>query len=313
MKKFIEKYLAQIQIGVVVLILGIIGGTGYFIYSLSRDITSIKTSITSIKSSIVSTTATLNGKINDIQSGLAITTKAGEQLSQNLQTQQNQSNSFGQTLNGLAGTVDTLEKLSKTDRELLQKYSKVYFLNENYIPVQLSNIDPKYIQNKDTSLQFHTVVMPFLTKMLDDADIANPLSAIQVVSAYRSFGTQSALKVAYRVTYGTGANAFSADQGYSEHQLGTAVDLTTPILNPVLDIKFELTPVSIWLASNAYKYGFILSYPKNNTYYQYEPWHWRFVGVGLATKLHNENKYFYDLDQREIDTYLATIFDQIAQ
>ena len=41
----------------------------------------------------------------------------------------------------------------------------------------------------------------------------------------------------------------------------------------------------------------------------HEPWHWRFVGVALATRLHNENKSFYDLTQREIDAYLVSIFD----
>ncbi|PJC82708.1 hypothetical protein CO006_02150, partial [Candidatus Roizmanbacteria bacterium CG_4_8_14_3_um_filter_35_14] len=60
---------------------------------------------------------------------------------------------------------------------------------------------------------------------------------------------------------------------------------------------------------NAYKYGFILSYPKQNTYYQFEPWHWRFVGMTLATKLHDTNQYFYNLAQREIDLYLISIFD----
>ena len=149
--------------------------------------------------------------------------------------------------------------------------------------------------------------MPFLTKMLDDANNASVI--IQITSAYRSFSMQAAIKSSHLMKYGAGANSFSADQGYSEHQLATTVDLTTPNLEPILDIKFETTPASVWLINNAYKYGFILSYPRNNTYYQYEPWHWRFVGVELATKLHNENKYFYDLTQREIDTYLAKIFD----
>lgn len=309
MKKIIEKYLAQIQIVLFVLLLAVAGATGYFIYSFSREIASIKTDLAFIKTDAASSAAILDEKIKNLQ---ADTAKTSQELSQNLQTQQSQSNSLQQTLSGLAGTVGTLEKLSKTDRELLQKYSKVYFLNENYVPVQLSDIDQKYLQNKDIDLKFHTVVMPFLTKMLDSAD-ANASSIIQVVSAYRSFGTQSALKKSYLVTYGKGANAFSADQGYSEHQLGTAVDLTSLDLDPTLDIKFESTPAFAWLTNNAYRYGFILSYPKNNAYYQYEPWHWRFVGVALATKLHNENKYFYDLDQREIDTYLAAIFDQVPQ
>jgi len=110
------------------------------------------------------------------------------------------------------------------------------------------------------------------------------------------------------VTYGSGANQFSADQGYSEHQLGTSVDFTIPA-NGAMFSKFESDPAYSWLVENAHKYGFTLSYPKGNAYYKFEPWHWRFVGVALATHLHNENKYFYDLVQREIDVYLIKLFD----
>jgi hypothetical protein len=45
-------------------------------------------------------------------------------------------------------------------------------------------------------------------------------------------------------------------------------------------------------------------------YYQYEPWHWRFVGKDLADDLRDDGKYFYDLDQRTIDSYLIDIFDR---
>jgi D-alanyl-D-alanine carboxypeptidase len=111
------------------------------------------------------------------------------------------------------------------------------------------------------------------------------------------------------VTYGSGANQFSADQGYSEHQLGTTVDLTTEGVKIPLTTNFEDTPSYKWLSENAYRYGFTLSYPKNNLYYEYEPWHWRFVGVELATKLYNEKIYFSDMEQRIIDTFLVNIFD----
>ncbi|MEK7495870.1 MAG: D-alanyl-D-alanine carboxypeptidase family protein, partial [Patescibacteria group bacterium] len=77
----------------------------------------------------------------------------------------------------------------------------------------------------------------------------------------------------------------------------------------IIYLKTPLQAARLWLTENAYKYGFILSYPKQNTYYRFEPWHWRFVGVALATKLHDGNKYFYDLSQREIDQYLVSIFD----
>ena len=117
------------------------------------------------------------------------------------------------------------------------------------------------------------------------------------------------MKSTYKFTYGSGtANAFSADQGYSEHQLGTTVDFTTEAIGGAF-AGFDKTSAYTWLNENAYRYGFVLSYPKNNTYYVFEPWHWRFVGVALATRLHSENRNFYDLDQREIDQYLISLFD----
>ena len=53
----------------------------------------------------------------------------------------------------------------------------------------------------------------------------------------------------------------------------------------------------------------MLSYPKGNAYYIFEPWHWRFVGKDLAKDLHRHKEYFYDWDQRDIDEYLIDFFD----
>ena len=100
-----------------------------------------------------------------------------------------------------------------------------------------------------------------------------------------------------------------AGQGYSEHQLGTTLDFITPGQNGNLT-GFDKTDAYLWLQNNAYKYGFILSYPKGNTYYMYEPWHWRFVGIKLATYLHDTNLNFYNMDQRDIDKYLINTFDK---
>jgi D-alanyl-D-alanine carboxypeptidase len=143
---------------------------------------------------------------------------------------------------------------------------------------------------------------------MDDAKKEN--MNLLVISAYRSFETQGDIKAVNKVKYGAKtANQFSAEQGFSEHQLGTTVDFTTPSNNTNF-LKFEATKEYQWLKNNAHKYGFILSYPKGNAYYAYEPWHWRFVGVALATKLHTEGKYFYDYDQRVIDVYQTSIFDR---
>lgn len=148
--------------------------------------------------------------------------------------------------------------------------------------------------------------MEFLEDMLDAAK--DDGIDLKVLSAYRSFDEQISVKQSHTVVYGSGANTFSADQGYSEHQLGTTVDLTTPEINGAYE-SFADTDAYQWLQKNAYKYGFILSYPEGNAYYVFEPWHWRFVGVDLARDLHRKGDNFYDWDQRKIDEYLIKIFD----
>jgi len=213
---------------------------------------------------------------------------------------------FSSQIGQLSNTVDKLDTLSKTDKELLQKYSKVYFLNENYVPEELTQVPPDFVAETGKEIQFHTKAFPYLQNMIVDAKAVG--INLKIISGYRSFGEQSDLKSSYLVTYGSGANKFSADQGYSEHQLGTAIDFTTSELG--LDFSsFEKTDAYNWLTLNAYKYGFVLSYPKGNAYYQFEPWHWRFVGRSLANMLHQENENFYDVPQRTIDSYLISIFN----
>lgn len=212
-----------------------------------------------------------------------------------------------QQLGVVSNTVTSLDKLSKSDAQLLKKYSKVYFLNEHYSPVQVIDIPSIYGFNKSTTYQIHSQVSPFLGQLL--AAAKSDGKDLLVGSAYRSFATQASLKTVNATKFGTTkANTFSADQGYSEHQLGTTVDFSTS--NTGITAAFGNTPEYIWLNENAHKYGFILSYPKGNTYYVYEPWHWRFVGIDLATRLRNEGKYFYDMDQKIIDGYLVDMFEK---
>lgn len=253
-------------------------------------------------------------EILKLQTNLASTSKALDaantdrnDLSSRLEEQQKRGDTLNKQVSKITRTVNKLEKLTQTDKELLQKYSKVYFLNEHYVPEALENIKDQYVYDKTRQLQIHSEVQSFLEDMLDDAIEDNV--DIKVISAYRSFNTQAQLKSGYKVTYGTSAaNQFSADQGYSEHQLGTTLDFTTASVGASFT-NFEKTPAYTWLNDNAYRYGFILSYPKQNSYYQFEPWHWRFVGVDLARYLHRNNINFYNMDQREIDDYLGRIFD----
>lgn len=203
--------------------------------------------------------------------------------------------------------VQDLEKLAKTDPELLRKYSKNYFLNENYHPTNLIKIPTKYTFLKNRDYQIREDVWNYLQDLMDDAK--DDGMDLQIISAFRSFGEQSILKGAYVNIYGAGtANQFSAEQGFSEHQLGTTIDFTTTKVGSTYS-GFSNTEEFKWLKDNAYKYGFILSYPENNSFYQYEPWHWRFVGRKLARSLDRSEKSFYELSQREIDEYLINLFD----
>ncbi len=270
----------------------------------------LNTKFNSTALELASTTDTLSlreATIRTLEESLFIAQGENSNLASVLQGEQARNNSYQSQIQTLSSTVNDLYKLSITDKELLQKYSNVYFLNENYVPSALSDIDTVYIQRKEKPEKIHTAVKVYLETLIRDANANNiPLT---VLSAYRSFGTQATLKANYKVQYGTtAANKFSADQGYSEHQLGSTVDFTTPANGEALD-KFGKSPAHAWLLENAHRYGFILSYPAGNKFYQSEPWHWRFVGVELATKLHTENKRFYDLDQREINEYLIKIFN----
>lgn len=275
----------------------LLGYGGYRFYILSIDNSLMSQKILALESSL-----------QDTKTILSSAEKDKSDLSAALETTQQKLNSAQYSIEGVTLAMNSLQKLVRTDPQLLQKYSKVFFLNENYTPKSLADIRPEYLFDKNKPQQIESKVWPFLENMIKTAS-SNGIT-LNVLSAYRSFSTQAAVKTGYKVTYGAGtANQFSADQGYSEHQLGTAVDFTTPSMGASLTTNFASDNAFGWLTNNAHRYGFILSYPKGNSYYQYEPWHWRFVGITLATKLHDSNQYFYDLDQRTIDGYLLYIFD----
>ena len=270
-------------------------GTGAW-YGYERFV-ALTMRVETLEAEVATTTDRLARGLEETHSTLSSALEEEQQRSEQLQSQ------FGT----ISDSVDVLEKLSTLDGQLLKKYSKVYFLNENYMAEQLSVVPKEYTYNEEREYSIATPVLPQLSSMLRAAKRAG--IEIYIISAYRSFDEQQALKGDYAVVYGAGtANQFSADQGYSEHQLGTTVDLTTTGLNGGL-AGFDQTPAYEWMQKNAYKYGFILSYPEGNQYYMYEPWHWRFVGEDLADDLHDDGRNFYDMDQRELDQYLATIFD----
>ena len=300
MSETARRWLIPILVGLCVLLLGISAFLGYRTLSAEKALKATTSELASTSAAYAVATTSLAQATDDA-------TNLAAALAQERKESSDYANQVGQ----LSSTVDTLTKLTTIDPQLFAKYSKVFFLNENYVPEKLATITPEMTFDQKRTYRFEAQALPFLEDLLADANDAG--TQLRIVSAYRSFGEQGALKSGYKVIYGAGtANSFSADQGYSEHQLGTTIDFTTTILGANLN-GFDKSDAYVWLLENAYRYGFIISYPKTNTYYTYEPWHWRFVGVALATKLHSDNQHFYDLDQRTINTYLVNLFDPEAK
>jgi len=229
-----------------------------------------------------------------------------ENLADDYRDEKDKNGAFEDQIRDLAGTVGVLDKLAQIDEEILQKYSRVSFLNENYIPRKLKEIPNRYVHPSADDEYFLADAYDHLEDLLRAAERAD--LDMKVLSAYRSFEYQTELKGRYLVSYGEGANAFSADQGFSEHQLGTSLDFTTSDTGTLTE-AFATTPEYEWLIENAHKYGFTLSYPEGNQFYLFEPWHWRFVGRDLAGDLKRADAHFYDWEQRKIEEYLVSVFD----
>lgn len=113
---------------------------------------------------------------------------------------------------------------------------------------------------------------------------------IHMTSGYRSYETQERLFDAYSRASGTDlAETYSARAGHSEHQTGLAIDIDDGSGCRYRSC-FADTPLGLWMAENAHTYGFILRYPEGAqdiVGFKYEPWHYRYVGVEVATDMHD--------------------------
>ena len=179
-----------------------------------------------------------------------------------------------------------LLKKSSFDSEMLLLPNKKYSLDKDYIPEDLESLDGKKLSPK-TNIKIRKNTLEALIEMKKAAQLQN--CNLQVISAFRSYNTQHNVFMHWVKEFGmTEAQRISARPGTSQHQLGTAIDFN------LLDESFADYPEGIWLKNNAYKYGFILSFPRGMEYftgYRYEPWHYRYVGKEAALLIKN---YFND-------------------
>lgn len=146
-----------------------------------------------------------------------------------------------------------------------------------YKPRNLINIS-SLVATKYPGLCLDALAGIYLDAMIEAA--ASDGVTIITTSAYRDRSTQNALYKANLREHPDQEIPSVAKPGYSEHQLGTTIDLTTPEINNASAATiFETTAAYRWLTEHAANYGFYLSYPPDNTLgYIYEPWHWRWWG-----------------------------------
>ena len=165
--------------------------------------------------------------------------------------------------------------------------NKHYYSDENYKGLNLIDVDSEY-NLYNTSFKLSKECYEAFLKMYNDAKEQG--YAFKINSAYRSYEKQIKIYQGWVNKDGVKqADTYSARAGFSEHQTGYAFDVRD---YPFTNDDYSKTKSFTWVSENAYKYGFIIRFPKDKEYitgYQYEPWHYRYCGIECATYIHDNN------------------------
>ena len=192
-------------------------------------------------------------------------------------------NTIKEVNSGLINSYYYNIKESDLSKDILLLVNKYNYLESSYIPNDLDEISNSYNKGANNKLRHEAKEM--FEEMCFNAEIDN--INLYNISAYRSYKYQEYVYNYLIVHKGFDlTEKVSARAGHSEHQSGLAVDINN------ISKSFENTKEYNWLINNSYKYGFILRYPKHMekiTGFSFEPWHYRYVGVDVATKIHEEN------------------------
>lgn len=177
--------------------------------------------------------------------------------------------------------------IEKTDtsKNYTMLVNKHYQLDKDYKPDDIVPCSPMYAYD-DNSLREEAYIA--FKRLFNDAKKEG--YTIIINSSYRDYEWQENLYQSYKRDSGLKyADSIAARPGHSEHQTGLTIDVAT--YNTPL-AKFEDTEEFKWMSTNAHKYGFILRYPKGKehiTGYDYESWHYRYVGEEIATEVYQKN------------------------
>jgi D-alanyl-D-alanine carboxypeptidase len=193
----------------------------------------------------------------------------------------------GSTVAGLPACVDADLRAEDADaddwaRTILDTARR---LPDGYVPPDLESVGDAGF---DRDLKVRALVIPDLHDLREAAaDAGHP---IDVVAAYRSATLQADLfrRRSQHLGYAE-AITRTARAGHSEHQLGTTLDFKS-LGDRSVSATWGSTPTGLWMALNAYRFGFVMSYPADatdRTCYAFEPWHFRYFGRTVAAAMHD--------------------------
>lgn len=161
-----------------------------------------------------------------------------------------------------------------------------YMLPPDYVPPDLTTASMAGFAGEQGSELVRGILSDDLAA-LREASVQEGLQ-LELLSGYRSFEQQQATFDRWVGAVGyDAALARAARPGHSEHQLGTAVDFSSPGWTGRFGDWAVETPEGAWLAEHAVEYGFVMSYPAGGeaaTCYGYEPWHYRWIGRAAAAR-----------------------------
>ena len=165
--------------------------------------------------------------------------------------------------------------------------NKYYHLNADYVPDDLVSVSNRYYYGENH--QIRSVVYDAFIDMWNAAN--NEGIYLIINSSYRTYAEQQQVYDSYKDSRGTTyADSIAARPGYSEHQTGLAIDIFSTEYTTTSN--FKDSPAHQWLVNHAYQYGFIQRYEEDTeeiTGFAEEAWHWRYVGVEVATYLHEHD------------------------
>src|SRR3989339_2021886 len=183
-----------VAILLVILVLGL-AVQAYFMFTLSQKLNTVSQHTASTTDALTTLSSTTISRFEENEKKFVQFSDMLYEEQQVTEALTEAVDKFKRQVGKLTGTVDTLEKLTTTDPELLQKYSRVYFLNENYKPADLAVLEEKYDLVDGKQVSIHSDVLPYLEDLLENAKEDNV--SLMVLSGYRSFAEQVTLKEAY--------------------------------------------------------------------------------------------------------------------